>query len=145
MNAKKVFPTKYDRWLIAVLAASYGFGLAAVSVAVWQKPMEAAAAAVMFLAAILFTTWLLASTRYEIGGEELTIWSGPIRWRVPIKGIRSIQATRKPISSPAASLDRLRIEWERGKEKRTGVILVSPADKVGFLSALQEAGCQVEQ
>jgi hypothetical protein len=41
--------------------------------------------------------------------------------------------TRNPLSSPALSLDRLRIEYGQGR-----AIMISPADKGPFLRALEE-------
>ena len=56
---------------------------------------------------------------------------GPFRWRVPIDAITAITPTRSALSSPALSLDRLRIEYgERA-------ILVSPIYKEGFVRALR--------
>ena len=74
---------------------------------------------------------LLIGTHYTVDGNMLRVVSGPFRWKVPIDQIRSVQATRNPLSSPALSLDRLRIEY--GKRRR---IMVSPADKAGFLKAI---------
>src|SRR5581483_3428103 len=67
--------------------------------------------------------WILASTRY-IGSEgTLHVRSGPFAWRIPVSSITRITPTRSPISSPALSLRRLRVEYDAGKH-----ILVSPVD-----------------
>jgi hypothetical protein len=49
---------------------------------------------------------------------------------VPIDSIEKVEATRSPLSSPALSLDRLRINY--GKRR----IMVSPSDRAGFLRAI---------
>jgi hypothetical protein len=59
---------------------------------------------------------------------------GPFRWRIPLAAIVSVTPTRNPLSSPACSLDRLRIT-HRGPRGERG-LLVSPASKTGFLDAL---------
>ncbi len=87
-------------------------------------------AAVLIVMEIIFITWVLHSTYYVVEGGTLLIRSSFITWRIPISSITSITPTRSALSSPALSLDRLRIEYG-GK-----VILVSPADKHGFINAL---------
>ena len=61
----------------------------------------------------------------------LRVVSGPFRWRVPIADIQSVTPTRSLWSAPALSLDRLRINYGNGR-----CILVSPADKQGFMEAI---------
>jgi hypothetical protein len=74
----------------------------------------------------------MLSTRYTLTESELRIVSGPFRWRIPLQEIRSVTPTRNPLSSPALSLDRLRIEYGNGNW-----IMVSPRDKERFLKELQ--------
>lgn len=52
--------------------------------------------------------------------------------RVPLREIRLVRSTRNPLSSPALSLDRLRIEYGRR------AIMISPDDKARFLEELQK-------
>ena len=74
--------------------------------------------------------WLLRSTYYEIDGDDLRVVCGPFRKRIPVGDIASVEPSRSVWSSPALSLDRLRIRY--GDKS----ILVSPADKRGFIDAL---------
>ncbi len=74
---------------------------------------------------------LLIGTHYTVDRGELKIISGPFRWKVSIDEITSVEPTRSPLSSPALSLDRLRIRYGKGRR-----VLVSPADKEGFLRAI---------
>lgn len=79
---------------------------------------------------------LLVNTKYTIDGDELLVRSGPMRWRIDIRSITRLERTGDPTSGPALSLDRVRIEYAKnGKPK---AILVSPADKEGFIAALRE-------
>jgi hypothetical protein len=65
-----------------------------------------------------------------VAGNTLRVACGPFRWKVPIDSIEKVEATRSPLSSPALSLDRLRINY--GKRR----IMVSPSDRAGFLRAI---------
>lgn len=84
----------------------------------------------LLLTAILIAS-ILAGTYYSVDGATLKIVSGPIRIRVKLDEINSVRATRNPLSSPALSLDRLMINY--GKNRK---VMVSPADKRGFLKAI---------
>lgn len=131
MSAKR-FASRVDRWLIVVLVATVVvqvIAIAAAGAASGAVPAVMAGVVVLFLTVILFT-WLLRGTYYEVSGDTLRVVSGPYRVRIPIDSIDSIEPTRSPLSSPALSLDRLRIRY--GKKQ----VLVSPADKRGFLRAL---------
>ena len=67
--------------------------------------------------------------------EQLTIRSLCFKWIIPLSAIQSVSETDNSISSPALSLDRLKIEYlKQGKIK---TILVSPKDKVAFKAALK--------
>ena len=91
---------------------------------------------VLLLAAILIVS-ILVGTYYTVDKTTLKIVSGPIRMRLRLDDINSVKATRNPLSSPALSLDRLMINY--GKNRK---VMVSPADKRGFLKAI---GQQLEQ
>ena len=77
--------------------------------------------------------WILYGTRYAFTPDSLLIACGPFRFLVPLSEIRSVRPSRNPLSSPACSLDRLRVEWGA---KRW--ILISPEDKAQFLHELDE-------
>ena len=81
--------------------------------------------------------WLLVSTVYEVHEENLLIRSGPFRWTIPLSDIRTIEPSKSLISSPALSLNRLRIEYGSYKS-----ILVSPEDQAGFIEAVQNHSAQ---
>ena len=70
--------------------------------------------------------------RYTIDGNRLIVRSGPLRWRIPISEITAITETRDPISSPALSINRLRIEYGNKKS-----VLISPRDKDAFLRQIE--------
>ena len=57
---------------------------------------------------------------------------------MPLAAIDAVEPARNPLSSPACSLDRLRIEY--GAKR----IMISPLDKAGFLRALAARAPQLE-
>ena len=81
--------------------------------------------------------WLLVSTVYEVDEENLLVRSGPFRWTIRLSDIRTIEPSKSLISSPALSLNRLRIEYGSYKS-----ILVSPEDQEGFIEAVQNHSAQ---
>jgi hypothetical protein len=76
--------------------------------------------------------WVLTSTSYTLTPTDLLVRSGPFRWRRHIADITAITPTRNPLSSPALSLNRLRIETRDGAP-----LMISPADRAGFLADLE--------
>ncbi len=90
---------------------------------------------VVYALTIVLLWWPLWSTRYVVNQEQLTIRSLCFKWVIPLSAIQSVSETDNSISSPALSLDRLKIEYL--KEGQTKTILVSPKDKVAFKAALK--------
>jgi len=126
------FRSKVDGWLAAVLLASIALLVAGLWTAHAQDgPLPVALALPILLLGAGLPLWILADTHYTVVGEELIVRSGPFRWRIALREIRSVTPTRDMLSSPALSLDRLRIEYGAGR-----TVMVSPADKDAFLRAL---------
>ena len=129
----KRFASKVDGWLPGIFAIVVLIQIVALARAMAEAEKTAAilaGAAVLLLTTALFI-WLLRGTYYEVSGNTLRIVCGPYRQRISIGDITAVEPTRSPLSSPALSLDRLRIR--HGKSRR---VLVSPADKRGFVRAL---------
>jgi hypothetical protein len=97
------------------------------------------------LALWLFILWIVLRTNYEISPPDLLVRSGPLKWTVPLGGIIEVSPTRNPLSSPALSLDRLAIRYEK-QPGRVTTIMISPVDKAAFIRSLCEAtaGLRVE-
>lgn len=86
---------------------------------------------IIALIAIMFISHMFITTIYRIEQENLKIKCGFfVNLTVDIKSIQKISESYNPISSPAASLDRLEIIYNYGK------ILISPADKKEFINSL---------
>ena len=128
----KVYRSKVDTWLLVILAAAMLIGLFSTVSALVASGWQAWWAVLPLLLAVGLSAWVLASTRYSLSDDLLLIKSGPFTWRVDVNEIHRIVATKNPLSSPALSLDRLRIEYGNGKR-----IMISPEDRDGFLSDLR--------
>ena len=132
MSARQ-FRSKVDAWIVILFVAALIMQLVAI-VMVMQEDNEPLALAVLVLTTLivfLFVGSMFRYTYYAVEGNLLRIVCGPFRWRVPIDEIHSVERTRNPLSSPALSLDRLRISY--GNDKK---IMISPADQTGFLEAI---------
>jgi Bacterial PH domain len=132
------FPAKRDAWLVALL---WGASLIDVGVAAWlllgAEP-GARFVAPLLLAAAGFQLHALYSVEYTLDGPDLRLRASFVRWRVSLAAIDAVEPTRSPLSGPAPSLDRLEIRY--GKKR----VMISPADKGGFLRALVQRAPQLE-
>src|SRR5947208_987870 len=86
--------------------------------------------------------WGLYETRYEVASPDLIVRFGPFRTRVALDSIVEVFPTRNPLSAPAPSLDRLRINY-RKKNGKVTFALISPKDKEGFVRDLASAAPQL--
>jgi hypothetical protein len=94
----------------------------------------------ILLSTIGFIGYLFLTTYYLVSDKLLTIKSGFIvNKSVNIDSILIISESHNPLSSPAGSLDRLEIRYSN-----TGVILVSPKDKIGFIKHLKHLNLKIK-
>lgn len=127
------YRSKVDSWLVAVLVISAAVALITVlTVGSVGSPLVALANAAILLLGVGLPMWVLIATTYTLTTANLNVRSGPFRWRIPLNEIRSVAPTRNPLSSPALSLDRLRIEYGHGK-----AIMISPAAREEFMHELR--------
>ena len=131
-----VYSSKVDTWLAAVLVVA---ALAVILVS-WRAvtaplPGKWLMVVPMLLLGVGLPVWLVASTTYTVGPDTLLVRSGPFKWQVPLKDITAVIPTHNPLSSPALSLDRLRIDYGRNRS-----IMISPRDKEGFIRQLRARG-----
>ncbi len=123
------FRTKVDALLVVPMA--FGLGLPLLLIVrglVEGRPMAGAVVPLALLIAIL----PLGLISYEITDRELIVRQGWLRWRMRLDRIQALKATRAMWSSPALSLDRIEIRTDRGLW-----LMVSPADRAGFIQALR--------
>lgn len=131
--AAKRFKSKVDRWILVLLVVVILAQVWAIGTVASQAgdPLLTTAMILVGIAIVALIVWLTLGTHYTVDRGTLKIVSGPFRWKVPIDQITAVEATKSPLSSPALSLDRMRIRY--GKNRR---IMISPADKAGFLKAI---------
>ena len=130
-----VYRSKTDAWLLAVLAIAIIVSLfAALTILSAGSPAAWAIAAFTAIIGAGLPLWLLLSTRYTLGHGQLVVQSGPFKWRIPVADITSVTPSSNPLSSPALSLDRLRIEYGRGSS-----LMISPRNKEQFVRDMKAA------
>lgn len=130
-----IFRSKIDTWLscVLVIAAAIALWAAAATVRQGSGTGLPVSIVVVLIGAVL-PMWILLGTVYSIESGTLRIRSGPFSWRIPVASITSVEPSRSPVSSPALSLERLRVEYGAGKS-----ILVSPVDRQAFIAAIEHA------
>ena len=125
----EIFRSKIDGWLVIVMVAALAISLIAIAPAVYQGLWWV----IIPLAGTFgFVLWVMLGTYYEIEGNRQLVRSGPFRWRIPINEIEEMTPTHNPLSSPALSLDRLRIEYGGGRS-----VMISPEDKDRFIAEVE--------
>lgn len=129
------FESKRDLWLVLLVRLTPAMVLLVVGAAWYQTHGDLrgpiAGAIIVILLELFFIESILRSTYYVIEGDMLIIRSSFLTWRLPIHEIRAVTPTRSALSSPALSLDRLRIDYGRKW------ILVSPAERERFVAMLR--------
>lgn len=131
------FRSKVDVWLAVVIVGIFPaigtiFMRSGSSAAFWSQ------LAMWAVPGVILLGWLYWSTTYALDGSELVVRSSGLTWRVPLRDIRTIAPTHNPLSSPALSLHRLRIEYGPLRS-----IMVSPADRERFLEELERRRASV--
>jgi hypothetical protein len=128
--SERWYPTKVDWWLAVILAAvpvmCVGFLLVSPIAA---RPILVGATglvAAMYLGLVL-------PMRYAITDEHVVVRHGLVTQRIALRDITLVEPTRSPLSSPALSLDRLRITFGEGFFRSA---MISPAAKAEFLAEL---------
>jgi hypothetical protein len=135
------YPTKKDLWLVLIIVACGAVLLVQAGVLIATKGFGRAetwiiCGVTLFYFGIL--RLLAYPVNYEIKGSTLEIHSGVfMKYSIPLASISGVRPTRNPLSSPAWSLDRLRVEYL--KNGRTRYILISPREKEAFLRNLTQA------
>ena len=82
--------------------------------------------------------WTNRPIYYIVTATELLVRAAVFRWRIPLDQIIEVYPTHNPLSSPALSLDRLRVNYKRPSGK-TWWVMISPKEKEQFLDDLAKA------
>ena len=130
-----VYRSKTDLWLIALLAIGMIASLSGALVMLSISTLTAwVLAAFIAIAGVGLPLWLLFSTRYILGQGHLRVLSGPFKWCIPVAKITTMTPTYSPLSSPALSMDRLRIDYGVGSS-----VMISPRNKKQFVKDIEAA------
>jgi hypothetical protein len=137
----KDYRSKVDWWLWLVISVGI-IVISVSSVALLVNPPQDDVPAVWIAVAMLllaaFMAWILFSVRYTVTTTHLLVRAAFFRWRIPLDQIIEVYPTHNPLSSPALSLDRLRINYKRPSGK-TWWVMISPKEKEQFLDDLAKA------
>jgi hypothetical protein len=143
---------KVDWWLAALLGSvglielAAGAAVLVVGLTTGNPEPKAALAigASLVGGGVLFglILWGLYKIRYEVTSSELIVRFGPFCSRLPLNAIVEVFPTHNPLSAPAPSLDRLRINYRR-KNGKMWFALISPKDREGFVRDLASAAPQL--
>lgn len=132
----KIYRSKVDKWLMGILIAAMIvsiFGaVSTIAAGISFTPAFALFAIVPLLVGVGLPLWVLTSTYYTLTDELLTVKSAFFSWRINVSEIHTVAPTSNPLSSPALSLDRLRIEYGNGRS-----LMISPEDKEEFIRDLR--------
>lgn len=140
MGPDRAFASAVDPWLGALLLLIVAM-VPALLIGAWtvaeDDPGAAAglAASAAFIAAVF--AGLVWPVRYTCTSHTLVVRSGALRHHVPYREITRVVPSRALWSSPALSLDRLRIEYG------SRWLLISPTDRSDFLAELRRRATQL--
>ncbi|HJP33027.1 MAG: PH domain-containing protein [Candidatus Latescibacteria bacterium] len=92
--------------------------------------------ALFFVATFVPVLLLLAAVpvRYHISARELVVRSGLLRWTIPLGDLHRACVVRGVGLAPALSMDRIRLDYQRGERVRS--LHISPIDPQVFLACL---------
>ncbi len=137
----RVYRSKIDWWAGLLIGAGI-FVLVGVGIALAVNPPPDAPRPILLATAMWLMAarmaWIVLSIRYTVTTDQLLVRATCFRWRIPLDQIIEVFPTHNPLSSPALSVDRLRVNYEtpRGRKR---AILISPESQGQFLDDLARA------
>lgn len=124
----KVYKSKVDIWLVIVILGFY-----LIPTAPFMYSDFSLVGFCIVISVCVFTMALLYSTKYIIDEKRLIVKSAFVfSEEFCIDDIQSIKSTKSILSAPAASLDRMELNF------RNTSIIISPKDKAGFINSIKE-------
>ena len=142
MSDELAFNSKIDLWILILLLSAValcGWILADYWTLLLRRGwLLASLLAVPLAIGIVLPLWIVTSLKYYLSDRSLRVRCGPFQWRIAISDIKGVDPTRNSVSSPALSLDRLRIEYGAGR-----AVLISPEPREEFLRQLEHRRRQV--
>jgi hypothetical protein len=135
MSDELAFSSKVDLWLLIVLLVAVAI-CGAILAHNWNELLGrgwlfTALIGIPLAIGVIFPLWIVVSLRYFLSDQALRIRCGPFTWRIALGEITAVSETSNPLSSPALSFDRLRIEYGNGR-----AVMISPEPREEFLRQL---------
>ncbi len=117
----KTYRSKIDWWLILIILGIFSYPIVE-GIMTKQYGLSITMISILF-----FIFWMFSKIKYVIDGTILIVW-----WiKIDIHSIKRIYKTNNPMSSPALSLDRIAIVYNKYDE-----VLISPKLKKQFVDEL---------
>lgn len=117
----KTYRSKIDWWLILLILGIFGYPIVE-GVLTNQYGLS-----ITMISILMIMFWMFSKIKYVIEGTMLKVW-----WvKIDIHTIKRIYKTNNPLSSPALSLDRIAIVYNKYDE-----LLISPKLKKEFVDEL---------
>ncbi|MCL2454034.1 MAG: PH domain-containing protein [Micrococcales bacterium] len=140
------FKTKIDWWFhpVALVCLGMPIAFAVAPEGFWGPRTHSDVAAdilvwvvlgVLLVLGLLLAFSVYVDGYYELEDEQLRIRFGPLmNKRIPYRDITGMTQARNPLAGPAASLDRVAIEYSVGIVRE--IVLISPRGKQEFMREL---------
>ena len=129
----KIYKSKIDWWMSLVLVYPIFRSIVSIIEGEWIGYFG------IFIC-LLFIFFISKSTRYIIEENQLTIKClFIVNNRIDISKIKKIEKTNSILSSPALSLDRIAIKFNKFDE-----VYISPKEKQSFVNNLLEINPEIE-
>jgi hypothetical protein len=125
----RIYKSKIDWWLVLVILGVFGYPI------IDGILSEEYLVSLLFSVVLLVFYFLSKTIQYKIEDENLVIW----KTKIKIQSIRKIYKTRNPLSSPAMSLDRIAIVYNKFDE-----VLISPKEREEFIAELLKINPNIE-
>lgn len=133
----KIYKSKVDLWLALIVVASVVLLIGGTIQTIYSEGLYHPASLTLLASSIFFIAIMFGlayPVSYEISQSDLIIRSGLSKSSIELSSIETVRPSKNPLSSPAWSLDRLRIDYHR--KGKLSFILISPRDKSSFLNEL---------
>ena len=129
----KIYKSKIDWWLGLVLVYPIFRSVMSISEGEWIGYMG-------IVICFLIIVFISKSTRYIIAENQLIVKClFVVNDKIEISKIRKIEKTNSLLSSPALSLDRIAIKFNKYDE-----VYISPKDKQAFVEDLLKINSEIE-
>jgi len=124
------FRSKIDWWLLLIFIVTTAIIVMKIYEANHNYSLASNFPHLIIYSLIIFVIWLPIFNTYYVVENDI------FRWKININDITQIESTHNPLSSPALSLDRIKIYYMKNGEIAS--VMISPKDKEGFFQAINK-------